>query len=384
MVSWSVFFRLMAPGARLHPLEAIPFYGCAVWFAVVESEVGDWGHEIAKLAITNAFLQAGLFLVVVQIPCWCTGIMSNVDLAWPSGLVSLAGLVLWHHFENYDGERSTDAWGYRSFLVGMALLLHGGRMAVGAMVLFFPYDWPNGDLPRYKYARARWIAETGAEHLWWLKQQQETLLQAYANSVLIAAPVILVATNPNHPGELRPMEMFGLGSWLVCSVLENISDAQKIHFQRKLRKAGTSDSAKEAVIGSPPYDGWNYCMWTKSRHPNYFFEWMCWNSLVLTAIPSALDLGNTVIETNHHHHTTSWIARFGIWVLLACLSRTFYDCLLYWTGAEPAESRSVKRRPLYKEYQKSTNVFFPVSVPFFDHHRTPRWPVEEEESKKDD
>jgi len=309
MVSWSVFFRLMAPGARLHPLEAIPFYGCAVWFAVVGSEVGDWGHEIAKLAITNAFLQAGLFLVVVQIPCWCTGIMN---------------------------------------------------------------DWPNGYLPRYNNARARWIAETGAEHLWWLKQQQETLLQAYANSVLIAAPVILVATNPNHPGELRPMEMFGLGSWLVCSVLENISDAQKIHFQRKLRKAGTSDSAKEAVIGSPPYDGWNYCMWTKSRHPNYFFECMCWNSLVLTAIPSALDLGNTVIETNHHHHTTSWIARFGIWVLLACLSRTFYDCLLYWTGAEPAESRSVKRRPLYKEYQKSTNVFFPVSVPFFDHHRTPR------------
>jgi hypothetical protein len=190
----------MAPGARLHPLEAIPFYGCAVWFAVVGSEAGDWGQEIAKLAITNAFLQAGLFLVVVQIPCWCTGIMSNVDLAWPIGLVSLAGLVLRHHFENYDGEQSTDAWGYsyRSFLVGMALLLHGGRMAVGAMVVFFPYDWPNGDLPRYQNARARWIAETSAEHLWRLKQQQETLLQAYANSVLIAAPVILVATNPNH------------------------------------------------------------------------------------------------------------------------------------------------------------------------------------------
>ena len=28
------------------------------------------------------------------------------------------------------------------------MLLHGGRMAAGALVLFFPYHWPE-DLPRH-------------------------------------------------------------------------------------------------------------------------------------------------------------------------------------------------------------------------------------------
>ena len=90
---------------------------------------------------------------------------------------------------------------------------HGGRMVLGAIVLFYPYNWPDGDLSRYQYAKKRWVEETGAGALWWLKQQQETLLQAYANSVLIATPVILVGTNPNHSGGLRPLGL--LRGWSV-------------------------------------------------------------------------------------------------------------------------------------------------------------------------
>jgi hypothetical protein len=31
---------------------------------------------------------------------------------------------------------------------------------------------------------------------------------------------------------------------------------------------------------------------------------------------------------------------------------------------------------MFRDYQASTNVFFPVRLPFFDHRRTPGWPLE--------
>jgi len=370
-------FRLVEPGANLHPLEIIPVYAFAFWFAMLGGG-GDWGKTIVKLATTNAVLQLALFVVVVQIPSYITGHMSYVDIAWPTGLALLAAQALHHaksagHHENYNTDGVNDGYKYlshRSFLIGIALLVHGARMAIGGFVLFFPFDWPNGDLSRYRYAKKRWLKETAAEDLWWLKQQHDTIMQAYANSVLIAAPILLVASNPN-PSPLRPTEMAGFGCWLASWTMENICDAQIRRFRKIAKQNG---DAETAVIGYTPYDGWRFIMWTKSRHPNYFFEWMCWNSIILMAIPSALDL--LAIES------VSPIARCGLFVMFFYLSRTFYDCLIYWTGAEPAESRSVKRRPLYKRYQKITNVFFPFPIPFFNHHLTPGWPLFQEEEQK--
>ena len=363
----SLFFRLIKPGANLHPLEAILIYGCAFWFAVVGS--GAWGAAIGELAYWNALLQLSLFVVVVQIPCFITGKMSNVDLAWPTGLVCLALQVLRHHFENCsdddDAEDNPNCYHRRSFLVGLVILVHGARMAVGAAYLFFPYDWSNGDLSRYQYAKKRWILETNQADLWWLKQQQETVMQAFANSVLISCPVIMVATNSNQIDVLRPLERFGLIMWLIFWILENVADGQMIRFKRKLRRS--KDSNINVVLGYAPYNGWEFCLWTISRHPNYFCEWMCWNSMIVVAIPSARDLAATTTGNDN-------IIFLATTILLFMLSRVFYDCLVYWTGAGPAEHRSVTRRPLYKEYQKITNVLVPISIPFLDHHRTPGWP----------
>ena len=76
---------------------------------------------------------------------------------------------------------------------------------------------------------------------------------------------------------------------------------------------------------------------------------MVWNGLVIAAIPS-------------------WIALYEresllIWGLLAVglvfTSRFMYTTLVYYTGAVPAEHYSVLKRPAYKDYQASTNIFFP-------------------------
>ena len=54
----------------------------------------------------------------------------------------------------------------------------------------------------------------------------------------------------------------------------------------------------------------------------------------------------------------AWV-QAGLTLGLLQISRSMYICLTVWTGAVPAEYFSVKKRPAYKEYQATTNMFFP-------------------------
>lgn len=56
---------------------------------------------------------------------------------------------------------------------------------------------------------------------------------------------------------------------------------------------------------------------------------------------------------------------FGLYLV----GRIFYDCLNYWTGAEPAEHFSFEKRPLHGAYQKQTRVFWPFEMMGVDHGR---------------
>ena len=144
----SLLYRLVEPGANLYPLEVIPLYGLAAWFACLQ---GEWGAALGEVAWQNALCQICLFVVVVQLPTLLTGHMSYVDIGWPCGLCVLA----------YNALSASSGDATRARLVGGVLLLHGGRMAVGALVMFFPYVWKK-DLSRYQFAKARWNEHTGA------------------------------------------------------------------------------------------------------------------------------------------------------------------------------------------------------------------------------
>jgi steroid 5-alpha reductase family enzyme len=296
-------------------------------------------NTIGDLFWKNVYAQLAIFLPIVQLPALLKNRMSYVDIGWPLGLCALALTTM------------IKGTGYqrRRLLCCSCLLLHGARMGLGALAMFFPYNFKE-DLPRYQYAKVRFENQDGmASNLWPIKIQHDTLQQALMNSVVLAAPFLCLAQNPSP--SLHPLELLGAASWLASWSVESLADVQKLHFMKVCKdRRHTDPSVKTAVLGYAPFDGKEYFLWTFCRHPNYFFEWMCWNSFTLMGVPSLLALK----ETRNVKLT------LGLSFIFA--SRIFYDCLNYWTGSEPAEHFSAGKRPDFKEYQKKTRVFFPFET----------------------
>ena len=347
-------------------------------------------EEMKRLLLLNAAFQLCVFAVVVQIPVAVTQKMAYVDIGWPLGLVVLGATGM--HFGR---------GAYLRRLLGCGcMMLHGARMLIGmrmriialeycwlivavtgALVLFYPYNFKSGDLSRYQYAKHRWVEHEGlSEALWPIKAQMDTLIQCFANCLVLACPVLLAASNPLVA--FHPLEAAGVAMWLLSWAMENIADGQKVlflHDCKTMKKERSSPEAsaelRSAVLGFKPFDSSRYWLWTRCRHPNYFFEWASWISFATIGFGSVATK-HRWLKGGEDTYTT-----FLLVATLLLMVRFFYDCLVYWTGAAPAEQQSVRKRPLYEEYQRRTRVFFPFPLPewLVSHHRTPRWPLTENE-----
>ena len=274
------------------------------------------------ISLINGLLQLLLFALVVCWPTWRTGRMSYVDIGWPWGL-TLIGVITWLY---------SDGDSVRVALVSIAYIFAGSRMGLGALKM-----WRIGHLktefPRYEYQKRRWQRDGKTNTA--LAMQVEAILQGFANASFLAMPALIIASNPSST--ISVFEIIGIIVWLSAFVMESIADSQKLRFLRKMKTLGE----KNTVC--------NVGLWRYSRHPNYFAEWMVWNGLVIAAIPSWLAL-------YQQESTIIWLL-LGVGVLLA--SRMMYTTLVFYTGAVPAEFYSVQKRPQYKEYQRTTNIFFP-------------------------
>ena len=172
-------WHLLSVGERITPQEWVLVYVVFPALAFVFSPAG-----VRSLFLANARRQLLIFFPLCQLPVLLTGKMWYVDIAWPAGLVALAATAFW------EGP----GWYPRRLAVCAVMVVHGGRMAVGALVVFgartnFSYRMKD-DLPRYSYAKRRWEQEHHMPASWFgLKAQQDTLQQCLANSVLLALPV---------------------------------------------------------------------------------------------------------------------------------------------------------------------------------------------------
>jgi len=292
----------------------IPFIAC--WILLFNS------NNFQSVALINGIGQLVLFLFVVCIPIWKTGRMSYVDIGWPWG-VALIGLITYCQINTITLSKT---------LVITAYILIGSRMGLGALKM-----WSMGllkkEFPRYEYQKIRW--EKSNKTNTGLAMQVEALSQGLANASFLAIPIFLISVSPST--QISTLEIIGFIIFVLSIVFETVADYQKLKFLKEMKRQNKQNMVCDVGL------------WKYTRHPNYFAEWMVWNGLIIASIPSFISLFDS-------EALWLWIM---IGVALLYTSRIMYITLVYLTGAVPSEYYSAQKRPNYKKYQQSTNIFFP-------------------------
>lgn len=132
---------------------------------------------------------------------------------------------------------------------------------------------------------------------------------------IIAMPLFFSVTSENS---FSYVDLIGISFWLVGMIFESVADYQLWKFKKNPENAG-----KILTTG----------LWKYTRHPNYFGEFMIWWGYFCFA----------------------WSA--GAWfTIFSPLIMTFL--LMKFSGVGLLE-QTMKLRPGYEKYMKSTNAFFP-------------------------
>ena len=276
-------------------------------------------ENFQKFLLINLISQIFIFLFIVCIPAYFTERISYVDIAWPFGLIAI-GIISFFYGNGYLLKKS---------IISMLYIIAGLRMGIGALILL-KKGYLDKELPRYSYQRIRWKKKGFINDKF--SVQYEILLQCFANATFLAIPAILISNNSSQSFSI--IEITGFLVWVIFFFLEHISDLQKQKFLINAKK----NNLKNQVC--------NVGLWKYTRHPNYFSEWMIWNGLIIASFSSLLVNSSMLIFLST---TTS----------LLYITILMYQTLVFLTGAIPSEYYSLIKRPDYKSYKKTTNMFFP-------------------------
>ena len=276
-------------------------------------------ENFQNFLLINLISQIFIFLFIVCIPAYFTERMSYVDIAWPFGLIAI-GIISFFYGDGYLLKKS---------IISMLYIIAGLRMGIGALILL-KKGYLNKELPRYSYQRIRWKKKGFINDKF--SVQYEILLQCFANATFLAIPAILISNNSSQSFSI--IEITGFLVWAIFFFLEHISDLQKQKFLINAKK----NNLKNQVC--------NVGLWKYTRHPNYFSEWMIWNGLIIASFSSLLVNNSMLI------FLSTTISLLYITILM-------YQTLVFLTGAIPSEYYSLIKRPDYKKYKQTTNMFFP-------------------------
>ena len=109
--------------------------------------------------------------------------------------------------------------------------------------------------------------------------------------------------------------------WLLAMLGESAADVQLNRF-----RSDPANKGKTCRVG----------LWKYSRHPNYFCEWLVWLAYFIYALGSP----------------GGWIAVYAPALMYLFLTKV--------TGIKATEEHAVRSRGEdYREYQRTTNAFFP-------------------------
>tara|TARA_B100000575_G_scaffold203459_1_gene165087 strand:+ start:898 stop:1827 length:930 start_codon:yes stop_codon:yes gene_type:complete len=284
-------------------------------------------NNLQQIALVNGVAQLILFLLVVCIPIWRTGRMSYVDIAWPLG-VALIGIITMILSKNLNP---------KIILMSSAYMIIGFRMGIGILNMF-RLGLLKKEFSRYQYQKIRW--KKSKKNNTQLAQQVDAICQGFANATFLSLPALMIWADSNvlkYVNNIIVLEYVGLFVFILAIIFESVADIQKINFNKEMKKSGRKNMVCDTGL------------WKYSRHPNYFAEWMVWNGLIIASVPSYIEL----------YRQESFIIFAFLGLSLIYTSRIMYLTLVYLTGAIPSEYYSVQKRPDYKIYQESTNMFFP-------------------------
>ena len=184
---------------------------------------------------------------------------------------------------------------------GLRLAFHLARRIAGG-----PEDG------RYTQLKAEWKSALPRKFFFFF--QAQAIL-----AVILSAPFFWPSIDPRP--ELGFLPWLGAGLAVVSILGETLSDLQLRRF-----KADPSNHGQVCRTG----------LWSLSRHPNYFFEWLIWVAFTLLAWPSPW----------------GWTAIFCPGLMLYFLLRV--------TGIPATEAQSLRSKgEAYGRYQREVSVFIP-------------------------
>lgn len=174
----------------------------------------------------------------------------------------------------------------------------------------------GGDDPRYAHLMKEWGDSAQVQLFVFLQ------IQAACAFVLVVA----VFSAARVPGPLGAFDLVALAIAVAAIVGEAISDAQLDAF-----KAEPSNQGRVCDVG----------LWSLSRHPNYFFEWLYWLSYV------SIGLGHLAVHP------------WGLVTLAAPI--LMYWLLVHASGIPPLEAHMLRSRgDAFRDYQRRVRAFWPI------------------------
>jgi steroid 5-alpha reductase family enzyme len=267
---------------------------------------------VSLIELTVTALIIGAALSAIMAAAWLvqqkSGSTGWVDVTWSFGVGGVAsGAALlplhtpWPHWRQLSVAFLAACWCVR-------LGVHIARRTQAAR-----------DDPRYRDLIVQW-GDMAPRRMFWFLQSQAAV------GALLALSAALAAHNPDPTARLQ--DLAGLGLLFGAIIGEAVADRQLRLFKLHAGNRGTVC---------------NVGLWSWSRHPNYFFEWLSWVSYPLVAIDFA------------GHNPYGWLALAAP----VCM----YWVLVHASGIPPLERYMLRSRgEAFRAYQRRTRAFFPFPV----------------------